>query len=657
MGYVLILAPPKLFAQWPLKQAFEHQLRGGLPNFYKQLNQQQHARIGYLGGSITDGNYWRPRIESWLNERHPDADLEHVNLGIGGSNSKHAAYRIDQEVLKQQRFDLLFVEFAVNDYFYRTSSDIEKGMEAIVRKVWRTHPYTDICFVYTPQEPDLEDIRNGKMNLTASKHDSIASYYDIPAVFLGLACLEQIESDSVVFTDPNVDLSTGKNPEGLHVFMRDQKHPTIYGTEIYAERIAELLTLVEEPGQKRAHLLKAPTIHFNLEASDLQAVQESLNQGFQLISSDTQRPEWSAFVSENVHFLASENSQSNYRFEFTGNEIGINILTGPSVGIFEIVVDGTVYEFDAFDSYSQHWRPQYRFLELPYGDHQITIRPSTKRHSLEYKKDKLFGDFRKKHLEDNPELYDHNELVFSGIFLFDSLCPSYTKIVDSLRKCPLDSNLLYCYAPVPIEWNNGELKHSQFVQNPGNYSASYQINSVSKYSDTLQLQYLPEVEVTISQIPELCDSITNWTPPPASPAGGSYYLDGIYGESFDLTVLTSNAAILNYEIVDQGCTFSSQQTIYLVHCETISGINENPAFEKQLIYPNPINVGQELLISTTLGEDAIVYLINQTGRKVYSHQINGHSSIQIPPLAPGSYFLEIEQNTGSYRQTLIILNH
>ena len=112
------------------------------------VNGNEVVKIGFFGGSITATEGWRPKTISWLKEKYKIDSILEYNAAIGGTNPKFGVFRIDRHLLTHHDFDLVFVEFAVNDGD-GVSPDIEKSMEGIVRKIWKNNPYTDICFVYT----------------------------------------------------------------------------------------------------------------------------------------------------------------------------------------------------------------------------------------------------------------------------------------------------------------------------------------------------------------------------------------------------------------------------------------------------------------------------------------------------------------------------
>ena len=88
----------------------------------KQAISDKQACVVWLGGSLTEGEgasapcfCWQALLSEWMKEKYPSCSFTCLNRGIGGTNSEFGLYRLRRDVL-QNRPDLLFVEFAVNDY-------------------------------------------------------------------------------------------------------------------------------------------------------------------------------------------------------------------------------------------------------------------------------------------------------------------------------------------------------------------------------------------------------------------------------------------------------------------------------------------------------------------------------------------------------------
>src|SRR3954468_9830792 len=131
-------------ADLPLAPLVECTPRGGLPNVLAKLKTKgAEVRIGYLGGSITAQEGWRPKTLAYFQQTYPDAKVTQINAAIGGTGSDLGVYRLKQYVLDHKP-DLMFVEFAVNDGG-QSPEMIYKCMEGIVRQTWRAQPDCDIC--------------------------------------------------------------------------------------------------------------------------------------------------------------------------------------------------------------------------------------------------------------------------------------------------------------------------------------------------------------------------------------------------------------------------------------------------------------------------------------------------------------------------------
>lgn len=231
------------FAAWPLRDTVEFSQRQGLPNFFAKASIGDSAKVGFFGGSITNAVGWRDNIMNWLKTRYNNNRIVQVNAAIGGTNSTYGVFRIEKDLLAKANYDLIFIEFAVNDS--GTDPEVEKSIEGMFRKIWSKNPKTDICMIYTVQGGHLTDIAAGKMNMTASKHDSIASYYKIPSVFMGLETYHAIKSDTVSWYTPITDTKNEKNAQGQHVFTGDNTHPTAFGHNFYTKIISRSMAKME----------------------------------------------------------------------------------------------------------------------------------------------------------------------------------------------------------------------------------------------------------------------------------------------------------------------------------------------------------------------------------------------------------------------------
>ena len=160
-----------------------------LDYFRNRMKEGKEAVIVYLGGSITEGQgvedkrlCWQGLVQSELERTYPECRFSAFNAGIGGTDSRFGAFRMEKDVLCR-RPDLLFIEFAVNDYT-RPSQEIRESLEGILSKLWKAAPRCDVVFVLTAtgkmmgENPDC-------LPESVAVHMEVAGQYRIPWVNVG----------------------------------------------------------------------------------------------------------------------------------------------------------------------------------------------------------------------------------------------------------------------------------------------------------------------------------------------------------------------------------------------------------------------------------------------------------------------------------------
>jgi len=93
---VAILLSASLKAQTDtLNDLKEFKSRKGLPNFFAKVNAGKPVTIAYLGGSITAAQGgWREQSLAWLQQQFPQANIKHINAGVGGTGSDLGVFRV-----------------------------------------------------------------------------------------------------------------------------------------------------------------------------------------------------------------------------------------------------------------------------------------------------------------------------------------------------------------------------------------------------------------------------------------------------------------------------------------------------------------------------------------------------------------------------------
>lgn len=204
-------------------------------NNYRMKKVMEKARSGkevtiaYIGGSITEGagasnsnlNY---AYQSYLYFKNTygtgdKSNVNFINAGMGGTPSALGVIRYDRDVTKngQVQPDIVFIEFAVNDYQEPTNGE---AYESLVRNV-----------LSAPNKPAvvlLFSVFQSKWNMQ-DKYQPIGSYYNLPMISIKNAVVPELEAGRL--TDAE--------------FFIDSYHPKDYGHKVMSDCISYYYNKVE----------------------------------------------------------------------------------------------------------------------------------------------------------------------------------------------------------------------------------------------------------------------------------------------------------------------------------------------------------------------------------------------------------------------------
>jgi len=352
--FLLLAAEPALYAgnftekETAFQQLQECKIREGLPNFFHKIKNNRQVRVAYLGGSITEAKAgWRTLTIDWLRVNYPETIFLETNAGIGGTGSKLGVCRIDHDVL-QEKPDLLFVEFAVNDKMEK-HEDVLRSMEGIIRKTWKADPNTDICFIYTMVEDQCDEVSRGELSSTIKAMEKLADYYGIPSIHVGKRVVQLKNEGKLVFTaDPSENVNT-------IVFTKDHTHPlSESGHPIYASTIVKYLAEMESLGTVKKHQSKTAYIKDNWENAQAISLSEMKDTGTweKLGSEDEVVSAFARFLPEVYKGVPGR----KLSFQFKGTVFGICDIIGPGTGKIKVTLDGEEHIYQRFDSYCTYYR-------------------------------------------------------------------------------------------------------------------------------------------------------------------------------------------------------------------------------------------------------------------------------------------------------------
>ncbi len=364
-----------------------------LGHFRRCGEEGQAARIVYLGGSITEGQgvddkrlCWQGLLQGELERSYPRCLFQARNAGIGGTDSRFGAFRMERDVL-EARPDLLFVEFAVNDYT-RPAEEIRESLEAILYKLWRKVPECDVVFVLTVTGKMMEESA-GREPESVQVHRQVAGQFGLPWVNVGSRLWEKMQTQGLALQDAL--------PDGVH--------PNRAGYRIYFEGVWEFLQKALSGGEEKGDPARGPKKDLGayregyigghreedpaeVPGNCLRDVQENRYTACRMVPASQALLQ--GFVTEHIamcgrfgSYVSSHRPGDSLEYIFQGDKIGLFYMISCDGGIMEWSLDGGAYEaLPAWDTYARTFdRGSARMLaqDLEPGEHRLRIRVARER--------------------------------------------------------------------------------------------------------------------------------------------------------------------------------------------------------------------------------------------------------------------------------------
>jgi hypothetical protein len=342
-----------------LVPAQECRPRQGLPNFLAKVARPgAEVKVGYLGGSITAQQGWRPKTLAHFQAAYSQAKISEINAAIGGTGSDLGVCRLKQDVLDHKP-DLLFVEFAVNDGG-APPEQIIRCMEGIVRQTWRVLPECDICFVYTLTEALAAAMLEGKFQRSASAMEKVADHYGIPTIHMGMEVARLAKAGKLLWKAPLPKTDEEKAAlSDQFVFAPDSVHPHVStGHELYLQAVVRSLDQIGPVSKSvGAHALGSalePTNYELAKMVPLAELQVQPGSGFTALdmATDAFGKRW---ANRMTGLYQATQAGATLRFKFKGTRCAVYDIIGPDGGQVTVTVDGEkprlVPRFDSHCTY------------------------------------------------------------------------------------------------------------------------------------------------------------------------------------------------------------------------------------------------------------------------------------------------------------------
>ena len=396
-------------------------VRGGLPNFFGKMSEGENVTVAFIGGSITQGDYcYRLQISKFMEKKWPGVRFTWLNAGVSGTGTDLGAFRIGEQVLRHDP-DLVFVEFAVNGAY-------AEGMEGIVRQIINNDSTTDICLIYTIKTGETCDYQAGGMPKSVQALEKVAEHYSLPSIHLGMEA-SALEKDGRL-------LWKGKKADGKILFSNDGIHPSTSGGNLYAAALARGLEKMSARDNPKPHLLPSEPVFgakWDIAGMYIPSEIAEFDGNWKEVRT-ADRPELRKFSGWFDTVLTSYRKESVLHFAFEGDMFGLFDVGGPEVGQLEVLIDGELvklkpchrngfswfrtndskgdYTLNRFNRWcNNRHRGQHAVVEVPYGQHQVTLRIS----SVDIDKKTILDNDTD--IDTSPEKYDRSVIYLGRILL------------------------------------------------------------------------------------------------------------------------------------------------------------------------------------------------------------------------------------------------
>ncbi len=205
--------------------------RGPLPRTQAAIARGS-ITVGFLGGSITSPQpaySWAEPLVAWLVDTYPGLKVTVENAALGATGSDLAAIRAQPEII-ERKCDLVFVEYAANDYGtepglrYRTR-------EGLLRQLLRSGCDVVLTYVYFP-EMQAETFA-GRVPHSIADFERLAEHYRLNSVWMGLHALREVQRGLLKWED----------------WLPDAIHPEARGSLSYAQSVMAFLAEALPPSR------------------------------------------------------------------------------------------------------------------------------------------------------------------------------------------------------------------------------------------------------------------------------------------------------------------------------------------------------------------------------------------------------------------------
>ncbi|MBI2259740.1 MAG: T9SS type A sorting domain-containing protein [Flavobacteriia bacterium] len=187
-----------------------------------------------------------------------------------------------------------------------------------------------------------------------------------------------------------------------------------------------------------------------------------------------------------------------------------------------------------------------------------------------------------------------------------------------------------------IVWSPGNQTTSSItVTQSGTYFVTVTENGCTNTSDEVTILVTSSPDVTISPIPNVCDTAQNFSFTQGSPIGGIYTVNGIPTIEFNPGVQYIGENVVVYTYSENGCSDTAQTIMIVEDCSNIGLVELTNSI---IVYPNPSN-GIVEIKGIEKNEIESILIFDQIGKLVMKSK--GLNTLDLSSFDEGQYIIEI----------------
>lgn len=254
--------------------------------------------LAYIGGSITEGALASPNSKCYAEVsatafakkygKNDGEKVHFINAGMSGTPSDLGVVRYDRDVIRRlptgDHPDILFIEFAVNDYGCVTKGG---GYEGLIRQALKSGSAVVLIFSVFK--------KSAGGSVCETQYRPFGTHYDIPMISMGDAIMDYFKEKG--FYD---------------WYFGDNLHPNNTGYQLMSDCIMNLMDTVDKETAEKDNITDIDTMAPKLTAA---------YQGIKILDASTKADSDKAIGSIDAgSFNEKDTATGNFQYEYNGQK-------------------------------------------------------------------------------------------------------------------------------------------------------------------------------------------------------------------------------------------------------------------------------------------------------------------------------------------------